>query len=286
MFEIPSIFASDEWCRVPFAKHEKVPFDKLADILLQVPRIFILRDSMRSMRERSHEAYEPTRRAVEDEAQRLISWLRRYWDECADTINLGYDHSRFVELSGFQADATDWIVEETSMTHFEDTFAATNVAMYDAAVVLANALAWEATSGDAGLYKQRIATHCASILAVVSYHEGRGVGSGGSITMVFPMKIVCRVTPSNHQRHLAEAALLKWGKSRGMDGICKFSVVPERNGIYNQIRRTEEARSRYSGTARDPRYLALDPSSSLGADHVPPPQLWAGTLLHAHRLRI
>lgn len=240
---------------------------------------------MRSRIERRDAAYEAARWIVEVKAQTLISWLARYWAQCADTISFGYDYSRFIELSGFRTDAQEWIITETRTAYFEDTFAATNVALYDAAIILANSLAWEATPGDPEVNKQRIVIHCASILSVVAYHESRGTGSGGSVSMVFPMKIVCQATPSNHQRQQAEAALLRWGQSRGVVGICKSRAAPEGHSIYRGMHRMDETCAGNSNTASNFDYPSRDIPSSIGALQVPPPQIWAGTLLHEHRVR-
>lgn len=53
--------------------------------------------------------------------------------------------------------------------------------------------------------------------------------------MVFPLKVVCRVTPSDDQRRGAQIALRRWGERRGVDGICDPLVIPEREGIYNNF---------------------------------------------------
>jgi hypothetical protein len=245
----------------------------------------MLRNHMRSRKEGHDAAYESARWIAEVKAQSLISWLARYWDECADTINFGYDYSRFIELSDFQNDSQEWIIRETRTAYFEDTFAATNIALYDAAIVLANSLAWEAISGDPEVNKQRIVIHCASILSIVAYHESRGTSSGGSVSMVFPMKIVCRATPSNHQRHQAEAALLSWGESRGVSGICKSRAAPEGSDIYHGIGGLDSTRVGNWNSSSRLDSFPRDISSSLDALQVPPPQVWAGTLLHEHHLR-
>lgn len=197
---------------------------------------------MRSLRELDDQAAAATSRTVGQKASHLLSWLAQFWDEYHDDINPEYDHSRFAELSDFQTDAAHWVMEETSIADFDDTFAATTIAFYDAATVLANALAWEATDDDPQVYKRRIVTHCASILSVVAHHESVGVGSGGSNTMIFPIKLVCRVTPSDHQRRKAEECLAIWGKKRGVDGICKFAI-PEKLGIFRSIERMEKGRA-------------------------------------------
>ena len=110
-------------------------------------------------------------------------------------------------------------------------------------MILTNATAWEASPLLAETNKQRIVIHCESILSAVAYHERRGPQSGGTLAMIFPLKIVCRVTPSDHQRERAITALFNWGHARGISGMCEFAV-PLNEGIYEVIRRTEEMRAK------------------------------------------
>lgn len=165
----------------------------------------------------------------------LITRLKGYWDKHGTAVDPAYDYSQFIETSNFQSISANWVVEAPFPMTSQNTFAATNVAMYDAAVALANALAWESNSGYPELNKRQTVIHCASIMTAIGYHEGKGPESGGSVSMVFPMKVVCRTTPSSNQRRQVQAALVKWGESRGVEGICQF-VVPESHGVYGNIR--------------------------------------------------
>ncbi len=226
-FDQPSIFASDEWCTVPYLKQGKEPLDKLGDILLQFPRIYAAQKSMRAQQAQYRDS-DPTGYNVESQAQGLIARLQSYWQECGNAIYPGYDYSCFVEYTNFETNSSDWIVEAKGPITYRDPYVAIGVAMYDAATVLANALVWESGAGFTELYEQRIVIHCASILQAVVYHETRGPNSGGSIQMVLPLKVVCRVTPSDDQRRQAQIALTRWGETRGVDGICDPLVIPER----------------------------------------------------------
>ena len=237
-FARPSIFASDEWCTVPYLQQGKGLLDKLGDILLQFPRIYAARDSMRAQQAQNRVS-DQLGYNVEAQAQDLIARLQTYWQECRNVIYSGYDYSSFFEITNFETESSDWIIEATVPITYRDPFIATSVAMYDAATVLAHALVCESGAGFTELYKQRIAIHCASILQAVLYHQSRGPNSGGSIQMVFPLKVVCRVTPSDDQRRQAQTALRRWGERRGVDGICNPLVIPEREGIYNDFRGME-----------------------------------------------
>ena len=234
----PSIFASDEWCTVPYLQQGKGLHDKLGDILLQFPRIYAARNSMRAQQAQDRVSGRLGYN-LEAEAQDLIARLQTYWQEFGNVIYPGYDYSSFVESTNFETESSDWIIKPTVQITYHDPFLATSVAMYDAATVLANALVLESVVGSTELYEQRIVIHCASILQAVAYHESRGPNSGGSIQMVFPLKVVCRVTPSDNQRRQAQVALRRWGERRGVDGICDPLVIPKREGIYNHFRRIE-----------------------------------------------
>ena len=226
-FDRPSIFASEEWCTVPYLQYGKGPLDKLGDILLQFPIVYAARNRMSAQRAKDRDS-DSTGYNVEAQAQGLIARLQTYWQECGNALYPGYDYSYFVESTNFETDSSDWVIKAKGPITYRDPFVATGVAMYDAATVLANALVWESGASFTELYKQRIVIHCASILQAVAYHETRGPNSGGSIQMVLPLKVVCRVTPSDDQRRQAEIALRRWGEGRGVDGICDPLVIPER----------------------------------------------------------
>ena len=239
-FAQPSIFASDEWCTVPYLQQGKEPLDKLGDILLQLPRLYAARNKMRTQHAQECVS-DPLGYNVEAQAQDLIARLQAYWQECGHLLSPGYDYSNFIERTNFETDSSDWVIEATVPMTYRDPFAATCIAKYDAATVLASSIVWESRAGFLELHKQRIVIHCASILQAVVYHESCGPDSGGSIQMVFPLKVVSRVTPSEDQRRQAQIALRQWGERRGVDGICDPLVIPEREGIYNHVRVMEAA---------------------------------------------
>ena len=234
----PSIFASEEWCTVPYLLQGKQPLDKLGDILLQFPEIYAARNNM-GTQPAEERTSDPLRYKAETQAQDLLTRLQTYWQECGNMIAPGYDYSSFAEKTNFESDSADWNIETTVPITYRNPFVASSISMYDAATVLANGLAWQSGVGSTKLYEQRIVIHCASILQAVMYHESQGPNSGGSIQMVFPLKVLCRVTPSNDQRRQAQLALRQWGEKRGVDGICDPLTIPERENIPDNARVTE-----------------------------------------------
>lgn len=70
-----------------------------------------------------------------------------------------------------------------------------------------------------------------------------------------------------------------------MSGICKSRAAPEGSDIYRGVGGSDETRDRNWTTALRLDSFSRNIPSSLGALQVPPPQVWAGTLLHEHHLR-
>ncbi|KAL6713244.1 hypothetical protein ACLMJK_009365 [Lecanora helva] len=124
-----------------------------------------------------------------------------------------------------QTDQEDWVIQKVDPYGFRDAFVARNVAFYDAGIIVVLSLASEAsTSGLTPSEANRIVIHCESIMSAVAYHEDLGPYSGSTTEMIFPLKTICRATPSAQQKQRAYLALARWGSSRGVDGICKFGL--------------------------------------------------------------
>ena len=164
--------------------------------------------------------------------------LNDLWAKHNSQFGQSYDYSRFHEVSDFQNYETDWLISNSGPDNFINTFAANLIAQYDAAVILASMLAWESASVSSHVYKQRVAIHAASILAAVAFHNAKGLDSGGSIAMVFTMKVVIQNTPSNHQREQAKANLKSWGASRGLQSVTNVPLSDD-GIIYNTVHEME-----------------------------------------------
>lgn len=80
--------------------------------------------------------------------------------------------------------------------------------MYDAANIIAPKL-HAAALPTPEIRDKRMMFHGASILASVGYHESQGPFSGGSFSMVFPIKIIFLLSPSDWQTQTAQETLLK-----------------------------------------------------------------------------
>lgn len=231
----PSVFATDDWCNIPFLPYRKTPNDKIADILLQIPGCFVLRNRLRAERAQWTAASEIIRHELESKVLQLLKRLGHYWKDFTDEVDADYNYEQYKEITDFQTSAADWVMKSIQAARFRDANAARNIANYDSAIILTNALLWESGSGPSEGHMQKIFIHSASILAAVAWHKSIGPQSGGAVSLVFPMKVVYQCTPSDHQRKQAHEALVTWGEARGTEQLCKLWSVEADEDFYKAI---------------------------------------------------
>ena len=222
-----TIFASDEWCTIPFLKMKKTTSDRLNDVLLKIPECLDLKQRFRDARTQSSPLLQSAKDALEGKAQWLIVRLQEYWKGYGNEIAPDYRWDQYHEKSNFQNTAEAWIFTTPGPVQFCNRFAARIIAEYDAGIVIIYSILREVYMDSVEEYKQRIAIHCASILGSAAFLEKLGVDSGGNTSMVFPLKTVHLCTPSQQQAVNSATELAKWGKTRGMEGVCKVW----RNGL-------------------------------------------------------
>ena len=221
-WEQATVFASDEWCTIPFLEMKKTTSDRINDLLLQIPECLDLSNKLRSERKHGAESATNTAKLLERKALWLTIRFREYWKEYGDAVDPDYDFSQYYEVSSFQSDAKDWIVTTDQPVRFRDKFAATIIPDYDAGVVIANSILREATMDTDESSKRNIVIHSASILEAAAFLQKLGLGSGGNIALVFPLKTVALCTPSTQQEATSAMELAKWGKTRGVEGACEI----------------------------------------------------------------
>lgn len=204
---------------IPFQQNPKTPFDHLIDILLQLPSCLPVRNGMRRLREDDPVASETLRRDLGTTAEHIFRRLIEFWDEQKPIFDPDYNQ-RFEELAA--------LIEEDETNQgflpfippFRNSFAAYLASMYDAGSIIAlSHLAAASLCSD--VYKWQMILHGASILASVSYHETQGSINTASFSMIFPVKLVCLLSPSEVQRGIAQDALSRWGSQRGLLDICR-----------------------------------------------------------------
>jgi len=218
----PSVFASEPWTTIPFSLHPKVPIDELIDVLLQLPSCTPLFNNMTVSQGQDPSRSESIRVELFDRAQGILSQLDQFWTQHKLDIDPHY-HQRIRTNSSLREEGSpsigDILRASSRGLPFRDSFTATFTATYDSANIIA--LRYISTTSSAPeKYHQRMTVHAVSILASVAYHEAQGPSSGGTFSMIFPVKIVCLRSPSEELRSYAREALFRWGSNRGVNDIC------------------------------------------------------------------
>ena len=99
--------------------------------------------------------------------------------------------------------------------------------MYDSGnlIVLGYLATASPTSSLSDTYKQQMMVHGASILASAAYQEAQCPPNSVVLSTIFPLKLLCLLSPSEEQKMMARNALHDWGSPRGLSDIFE-SVAP------------------------------------------------------------
>lgn len=217
----PSVFASENWLTIPFDCHPKEPLDRLLDILLQLPSAIRDRNDMRCLIFSEPERAQAIRRRLANTALTWKTSLHRFWDSEGFDIDPQYA-IRLHALQPLDVFIPS-VIEAEGSVPFLNAFSAYVTSMYDVGnIIVLGYLA--AASLDSGLLKKEMIAHGNSILLSASYQEEQGSLNGGSFSMIFPLKIVCLLSPSEAQRALAQDVILNWGTNRGLTDICTVAA--------------------------------------------------------------
>ncbi|RFU36251.1 hypothetical protein B7463_g107, partial [Scytalidium lignicola] len=218
--DVPSVFASERWCTVPFLLHPKTPYDRLVDLLLQLPGYLPIRNAMRSLQKDDPVKSDALARCLTNSVQHLLSQLDDLWQEQMPQIDPDYD-VRFKALSSHVLNPHTSNQPLPYTTPFQNSTNAYFASMYDAGNIIAlGCLA--AASPTPQIYKDKMIVHGASILNSAGYHQSQGCYNGGSFSMIFPVKLVCLLSPSEALRAMAQKSLLIWGSGRGLLDIVEI----------------------------------------------------------------
>lgn len=219
-FDQPCSLASDLWCTVPFKQNPKTPFDRLIDLLLQLPSCLPYRNEMRSVQYENPTRFEILREYVGNAAKDLVNRLDDFWQEYKNQVDPDYAQRMRTISSRLPVDAE----QETICTHpFKSPPDAYLTSIFDVGKVIALRILGAASSVP-NLYDQAIIMHGASILASAAYCAAQGLFNGVSFSMVIPLKIICLLSPSDDQKALAQSTLVKWGSERGLADICEVAA--------------------------------------------------------------
>jgi hypothetical protein len=215
---------SEAWCTVPFGRIPKTPFDKLVDILLQLPSCLPCRNEMRKAQYSHPSKSQALRIGLATTAKRLNRRLDELWQEHMNEVDPNYDQ-RLQVISSHLVDNKDdnRSIPCTHYKKFKSSSDAYLISMYEAGKLITLGFL-EAASLVLNSYKKGIIMHGASILTSAAYCETQGLLNGVSFSMVFPIKLVCLLSPSEQQRIRARNVLLKWGIEKGLADVCDVSA--------------------------------------------------------------
>jgi hypothetical protein len=209
----PSIFASEIWCTVPFELQPKSSLSRLLDILLQLPSCLPIRNEMRKLREQDPVASELLRQKLETAAQQILSRLKQFRKD--EWPHIDSDNGQ--RLKGDQ-DIVDRMPPHRT-ARSQNAFSAYLKMMYDAGniIVLGQLAAASLTPQE---HQLKMISHGDSIISSVAYHDSLDTLTSISFSIIFPIKIVCLLSPLNLQRVMAQNLLLKLGTKRGLVELC------------------------------------------------------------------
>ena len=207
--EKPSIFASDSWITIPFSVYPKSTFDKLVDILLQLPGCSASLNQMKALEIQNPRKSESIKTELRERVMLLVSRLDDWWQEYEEgSFSENDKGSIFQEIPSHKhSGAAHSNISTSPMT-----------SLYHSANILAYRLL-SLVSPPLNLYEQAIMSHSDHVLSAAK--SLNSAGGQGALLMVFPLKVLCAVARDEQQKALGLEALEQLGKKRGLDGICK-----------------------------------------------------------------
>ena len=218
----PPVFASDEWCTIPYSIRPKTPIDVLDTILLQFPTCYALRMRWCELTEAQNPEASAVRTQVEIEASMLLTRLDWFWEHYGDWLQRSdYLCARPPPEPVETPLSPRKPVTFTVPTDFRDTFGAQLVAKYNTGKILMYGVLRSIRPLADG-YEDEIFLHGESILRAVKYHENSGPTHSGCVSMIFPMRQLVMEATSETQQVQAQKALRRWGKSRGVAKLCEI----------------------------------------------------------------
>lgn len=182
------------------------------NILFQLPSCLRLCSRMVDLSVYERPASEKAKKALGIKCLGLMAKLDEYWKTNRHELGPNYRYSWF---SGPYDNSCP---NPEPKECFRDNYSAYTIAHFDSAKIILSSMLTLITPNPQ-CYEELMMTHSASILAAMRYQDRVGVLTGGTVLMVFPLRVVVKASPSMPQREEARAALLKWGAERGISGI-------------------------------------------------------------------
>jgi len=204
---------------IPFEKTSKDRWDELVDILLLLPECINLSEETLKQETKNHESgkmEEKLRDAVLDLIYQLHSWLLRY-NPMTDPID--------DEAQQRSPDSSDDDAPHQRRGLYDVTTAF--LAMYDAANVIAfSLLLLVSPPTDQLNHNHRIQFHAQSVLSADAFLDSlyAPAPGGGSLLMIFALKIVGLWGPLQQQRDYAIHKLQNWDRQGAAHGTRRFAA--------------------------------------------------------------
>ena len=224
----PSIFATKKWLTIPFVQSSKSVNDRIVDILTIMPPVLLF-DGFPDTSGNGSIVYQHLFESSHP-ATDFIVQLEGLWPEVEallPTADLNHDALGSSVEDDPQLSRL-WKCTPTG-TEYPDLPMATTVAFYNVAWVLVLSSVCH-SAVERSRYGELIKAHCASILAVATFIDGHTNGSAYYsgcyyLRMVFPIRIICSMSPSLMQRESARYRLERWRAYKGMAGICAVALA-------------------------------------------------------------
>ena len=126
-----------------------------------------------------------------------------------------YNHDHMMDIP---SSTTAGTVAASTTEAFVSPLAATSVAYYYSAQAIVTCLS-DLVAPSKQSYE--LLVHDISvILSAIKYHRVRGLFSGGTFMMIYPIKVALFRSPCPNQREELTQALFDWGRERGVEGVC------------------------------------------------------------------
>ncbi|KAL8796936.1 MAG: hypothetical protein Q9195_000707 [Heterodermia aff. obscurata] len=217
----PPIISNEEWCTVPFAIHGKDAYDSIDDVFLKVPQCVILRTRYQGL-VASGRAEEADMLAPELEAAAgdLLERLDKWWFEWVHELNEPWTQSPPTTTSPSSPTSTTKFVAPKT---FQSTFNASTIARFSSTSLIAYGML-RLVSLQKNDYAAEITAHGNSILSAFQYQERAGAAHTGVIAMLHPLVVLSFLAVSRRQRDAARAAMLVWGRARGVGKFVEGNI--------------------------------------------------------------
>ncbi|KAF2676213.1 hypothetical protein K458DRAFT_380342 [Lentithecium fluviatile CBS 122367] len=244
VFNTPSPFSTPEWMTVPFEGQISNAHQYLVDILLVIPDCIGMLEMGGSMRSFFARRIPPAidTKPAEYRARQLLQQLDDWAKRCHHLTTVPTEPGGRIVSTDMETLATSGAREslpDGSKMVIPDSFIALTAATYEAIrlilTMLLMKLSPQATSsytvccttstipapGSIGHTLFNVAVlSCKSILEIAAYMESTHPVGLDFIRSVFPLVVAGILGPREEEKQAAQKMLSRWGKTRGMAGLC------------------------------------------------------------------